>query len=194
MTTPTATTSVCVVNDWLNAVREAAFRKARASGHTMDDSLDIAQEVALYAWERSETLMQAYPIPGVFAAARYLHAMIGWRRVQGRQRGEGVAFHRSVDSLEVLRENREESHVGDDSSTDIAVEVIRRLEAEELERFLRDLLDPRSMMWLVAVKGHGRSVASVAEEAGVARETVSRCVNRALRLLAEHLEPLVGDR
>lgn len=177
---------------YLDSAAKAAFRRARAAGRTTDDAADISQDVAEYVLHRGPAILADYPSPELFAAVRVFHATVAWDRRNGAQSGSGAAFGRSRVCLDAefgpgprLREELA-------SNDDTAYSATQNVLGDAIRLAVAANLDPRTARWVWDVKGDGLTVADVARRDGVARETVSRAVNAAVRQLQRVLGEFLG--
>lgn len=175
----------------------------RLGARRVHDADDIAQRVCEAFLKRPDDLMQRYPQPATLAAAVAANAAISHDRNQRAQRGDGVALDEDRDGT--LRPRRPylsgDAPIGGtdgsaqsgrmfDRVTDRSEahddRVVRQMLADEvLEQCLAGLSSADREL-LRRVDGEGIPVQQIALEQGLARETVSRRVNRIRRFVQQN--------
>lgn len=171
---------------WLTEVGEVVGSIARRRGLSVHDGADVAQTIVLDALGHGDAIMQRYPEPSTYAAVRFRHGHVSWLRHQAVQRAEGALRQRRVESFDPVLHDRVETH-------DPTVEaVIDRGRSIAVQHVLVDRLGASEAAAVLCVKGLGVPVAEYAESVGVARETASRRVNAAVRLVADDLTAIAA--
>jgi len=191
-TSPRSRRTTDEFTEWLEAASKSAHARALANRATAEDAADIRQEVVEYALRYGRSIIAVYPNPHIFAAVRTFHAGITWARRNARQSGQGSGFGRSQLSLDIEFEagsNPSDLFASDFDTAEIAE---RRQLSDAVRLIVGATLDTRTARWVWDVKGDGLSVAEVARRDGVARETVSRAINGAVRQLQVALGDFIG--
>lgn len=191
-TSPRSRRTTDEFTSWLEEAAKSAYARARADQASAQDAADISQEVVEYALRYGRSIVAVYPNPHIFAAVRTFHAGIAWARRNATQSGQGSGFGRSQQSLDI--EFEDGTCLGDSivSDFDTVETAERRLLSDAVRLVVGTTLDSRTARWVWDVKGDGLSVAEVARRDGVARETVSRAVNGAVRQLQVALGDFIG--
>jgi RNA polymerase sigma factor (sigma-70 family) len=181
--------------EWINGVRTSAFRIGRARGLSKAEADDVAQQIAVGAWCRVDVLMTKYADPATYAGARFSNGLVDWPRRQSTQKGEGARRTRRALSLDAPAPGSVGSgptwadRLGDDGAAVEAAE--RTVLSEQVRTVVGSTLDQRSATAVLAIKGAGVPVSEYASSVGMARETTSRMVSRAVRQLEPALRPLL---
>jgi RNA polymerase sigma factor (sigma-70 family) len=157
---------------------------------------DIVSREVLSVWADIDTKMRRFPNPSVYAfvRARGDRALIGFRRNDQAQRGQGARGGRTVLSLHddaTWRTDRPTAkNRADGDVVDRAGEfaggldaVADRLADDEMLFAALMTLPERQRKVLYLVDGEGYSVSAAADRLGVARETASRDRGAAHRAL-----------
>ena len=193
MTVPHSTTRLTQAEE---AYVLAVFREvARIAARTRRafDADDIASEVALTVVGRPEAVMASYPDPATYARQRTRHAGISFDRRERSQRGEGTRLYESSDGqLQPGRRGVSTDARGAnagplsrvlDQSRPPDVEVTERMVASALLQRCSDGLAPDQFHEVWLIDGCGYTVQEVATLRGQRRETLSRRLNQARKLM-----------
>lgn len=185
------------VRDYVEAVFREVMRVAANVGRHRDAG-DVADEMVAEVLEHPEAIMARYPDPVRYARERVRHCGISLDRRQRVQRGEGARLVQGADGL--LNPGRVwisgESTVREGGPS--VFSLVRDLAAEfadsSLDRMIASALVGRCCQGLtnhqlfevLMVDGLGYDVTEVAAVVGQRRETVSRRLNAARRIIRQN--------
>lgn len=175
--------------------RDTLTRMLRRTAITCDID-DIVSREVVSLWSDIDAKMGKFPNPSVYAFVRAQgdRALIGFRRNEQVQRGEGARGGRTVVSI---HQQAQRSGEKCDDASDLAdtlfdhtspfangLDVVAdRLGGDQMLFAALMQLTERQRTLLYLVDGHGYSVTAAADALGVARETASRDRHAAYRAM-----------
>lgn len=199
ITTPGGAEHPTNVDAFAEAIRIEAFRLLTIRGRHPFDADEIAQEIALRFLVRPEDYMARYtPVRFARVCVRQVSEDVARKNRAGR--GEGANLISFIDECgqqakrarrdvvsgyapagegdrQVFDTVRDHVHPVDDA-------VIEQVDGERLLAQAMAKLSERQAHLVIEVLGYGRPVTEVAEEIGVRRETASRELRKARKILA----------
>lgn len=174
---------------WLTTAHREFLRVLRAKYRSIEAD-DIAASESLRAAERIDHLIMAWSVKRyVRQRVNGSRALLDWKRSERVQRCEGARGTRMTLSLDAPLDHEDTRKGGMKAGTTVAEVIAAKQRSVDehlafglIDRLLEILSDrERDIVLRVAVDGE--AITEVAADLGLARETVSRIYNRALRTI-----------